>query len=599
MTLFNSEAYGSFTAGILVDWNHEKRVNKLHKLMKKDFKKHIKGIDISNNRINTFVVSSVSFKKDISKDQRKELELQLHKRFERYSKELFNTYRNNSDHFENEKVYTETFKSYDIEYMNSLMNENRTRAINNVETMIEHLIGNAFVCIWDLHHNESSKIILKDRVIKIPNGDKNNHFEITSIIDELIITNFGLNFLPFSDNLIHNMDLLCIEYMEFLDKFDNKVDKRILPMLRNFIGVLSGLQENIKLFRRQLSRVIDILQSTMNEFSNVYSNDLKTWIENDVEGLSNFSTEKLNRLDNKLVGLKEKLRAIVKNNYEKSTDIVFLTEFFKKTILLKAEVGALILWIHRFEDIPSFTTMDSGIAFERVEKEIYTPIYNEAILETNKLFKMYRRGNSSVYVLRGVDMKIDKGEFVVIRGPSGSGKTTLLNLLSGLDDADRGAVFFNNENLLAMKDSRRTRIRRDHYGFIFQNYALIPHLTAYENTRLPLDLSGLSKELQSGILDLLKDVGIGEYANNRPALLSGGQMQRLGIARALIAKPDVIFADEPTGDLDIETAVRIMDLLKKYHEETGITIVLVTHNKDFVRYGDREIYIKDGQIIKN
>jgi putative ABC transport system ATP-binding protein len=241
--------------------------------------------------------------------------------------------------------------------------------------------------------------------------------------------------------------------------------------------------------------------------------------------------------------------------------------------------------------------MDGGIAFERVENEEYYPHSSDAILETSKLFKMYTRGESSVYVLRGIDMNVKKGEFVVIHGPSGSGKTTLLNLLSGLDGADRGAVFFNGENILDMSDRKKTRIRRDHYSFIFQSYALIPHLNAYENVKLPLELSGLSKKLKEGIMSLLTDVGIGEHASHKPALLSGGQMQRLGIARALIAKPDVIFADEPTGDLDEETGERIMQLLKRYHEETGITIVLVTHNKDFIRYGDRDICVMDGQIV--
>lgn len=215
-----------------------------------------------------------------------------------------------------------------------------------------------------------------------------------------------------------------------------------------------------------------------------------------------------------------------------------------------------------------------------------------------KLRSNFRRGTSTVYVLRGVEITIDKGDFVVIHGPSGSGKTTLLNLLSGLDDADRGAVFFNGKNLLEMKDKEKTRLRRDNYSFIFQSYALIPHLTAFENVKLPLDLTGFSKELSEGIKDLLSDVGIGEYALHKPALLSGGQMQRLGIARALISRPQVIFADEPTGDLDEITALKIMTLLKKYHKETGVTIVLVTHNKDFIQFGNKDILVKDGQIIK-
>ena len=161
------------------------------------------------------------------------------------------------------------------------------------------------------------------------------------------------------------------------------------------------------------------------------------------------------------------------------------------------------------------------------------------------------------------------------------------------------AVFFDGDNLQKMKDRHKSRLRRENFSFIFQSYALIPHLSAYENTKVPLDLTGLSKELRDGIQELLDDVGIGEYADHKPALLSGGQMQRLGIARALAARPKIIFADEPTGDLDRKTGMKVMKLLKKYHEESGVTIILVTHDEETAKFGSREILVQDGQIVDN
>ncbi|MHA2092155.1 MAG: ATP-binding cassette domain-containing protein, partial [Candidatus Kariarchaeaceae archaeon] len=166
---------------------------------------------------------------------------------------------------------------------------------------------------------------------------------------------------------------------------------------------------------------------------------------------------------------------------------------------VKAHATGIRQWVHRFEDIPSFTTLENAIAYEEVEGEQYHPQSEDSFLEATKLFKFYQRGNSSIYALRGVDIAIREGEFVVLRGPSGAGKTTLLNILAGLDKAGRGGVFLRGENLMELKDRKITKIRRENFSFIFQNYALIPHLTAFENTKIPLDLNGFSRKVTEGI----------------------------------------------------------------------------------------------------
>ncbi|MEJ2240966.1 MAG: ABC transporter ATP-binding protein [Candidatus Bathyarchaeota archaeon] len=195
-------------------------------------------------------------------------------------------------------------------------------------------------------------------------------------------------------------------------------------------------------------------------------------------------------------------------------------------------------------------------------------------------------------------MDIKKGEFVAIVGNSGAGKTTLLNCMASLDEPDYGYVLFEGKNLQKLSDKDKSKLRLLEMGFIFQSYALLPHYDTRENIALPADLAGLSKSLKSRIENLLEGVGIKNQAKQYPSQLSGGQMQRVAIARALTNKPKVLFADEPTGDLDSQTGRQVMDLIKKFHQETDTTIILITHEKDIADYAQRKIKLEDGIIIK-
>ncbi len=221
----------------------------------------------------------------------------------------------------------------------------------------------------------------------------------------------------------------------------------------------------------------------------------------------------------------------------------------------------------------------------------------DIILAVRGLTKNYNLGKTTVYALRGVNLDIKEGEFVAILGNSGAGKTTLLNCIAGLDKPDYGVVLFRGKNLHELSDSAKSKSRLLEMGFIFQTYTLLPHFNTRENVALPADLAGLSKDLKDRIENLLEGVGIDEQAKQYPATLSGGQMQRVAIARALTNRPAVIFADEPTGDLDSVTGKQVMDLLKKFHEETKTTIIVITHEKDIAGYAERKIMMKDG-IIK-
>jgi putative ABC transport system ATP-binding protein len=211
--------------------------------------------------------------------------------------------------------------------------------------------------------------------------------------------------------------------------------------------------------------------------------------------------------------------------------------------------------------------------------------------------KVYTMGNVEVHALRGVSLSIEKGEYVAIMGPSGSGKSTLMNQIGALDRPTRGRVFIEGRDISRMSDDALARIRRENIGFIFQQFNLIPRLTALENVELPMWFAGVPKiQRVKKAADLLRLVGLGDRMKHHPTELSGGQMQRVCIARALGNDPDIIMADEPTGNLDSKSGEDIMEILKRLNEE-GRTIIMVTHEEDFARRAERTIYIRDGKIV--
>jgi ABC-type lipoprotein export system ATPase subunit len=220
------------------------------------------------------------------------------------------------------------------------------------------------------------------------------------------------------------------------------------------------------------------------------------------------------------------------------------------------------------------------------------------IIQAQNVKKIYRNGQLRVEALHGLNMEVAPGEMVAIMGPSGCGKTTLLNCLSGLDTIDEGNVFIQGDNLRDLTDSERTTYRARHMGFIFQEFNLLPVLSAVENVELPLLVAGTrSNKARKRALEMLDQVGLAERARHRPAELSGGQRQRVTIARALANNPAIVWADEPTGNLDSETAEDIMDLLKTLNKENGQTFVLVTHALEVGNIANRIIKMRDGQIV--
>ncbi|MBM10797.1 MAG: macrolide ABC transporter ATP-binding protein [Chloroflexi bacterium] len=222
----------------------------------------------------------------------------------------------------------------------------------------------------------------------------------------------------------------------------------------------------------------------------------------------------------------------------------------------------------------------------------------DPIVSAVKVFKTYDTGTVKVNALRGVDLSVERGEMVAIMGPSGCGKTTMLNCLSGLDEIDAGKVVIDGVVLHDLPDDERSDYRARRMGFVFQLYNLLPVLSAVENVELPLLVSGVSPaDARSRSMELLDLVGLTERAQHLPGELSGGQRQRVTIARALVNQPSIVWADEPTGDLDSETASEIMDLMCRLNEENGQSFVLVTHAADVGNRAHRIVRMRDGSIV--
>ena len=218
------------------------------------------------------------------------------------------------------------------------------------------------------------------------------------------------------------------------------------------------------------------------------------------------------------------------------------------------------------------------------------------ILETKDLRKVYGSGDTEVRALDGVDLTVEKGEFVAVVGTSGSGKSTLLHMLGGLDRPTGGTVTVDGKELSAMRDEELTIFRRRKIGFVFQNYNLVPVLNVYENIVLPIQLDGNAPD-KAYVERIIETLGLEAKLQNLPNNLSGGQQQRVAIARALAAKPAIILADEPTGNLDPATSLDVMGLLKVTAQKFSQTIVMITHNEELAQMADRIIRIEDGRIV--
>jgi putative ABC transport system ATP-binding protein len=219
------------------------------------------------------------------------------------------------------------------------------------------------------------------------------------------------------------------------------------------------------------------------------------------------------------------------------------------------------------------------------------------IIKIEKVSKVYVVGQERVVALRNVSLNVANGEFCCVLGTSGSGKSTLLNMIAGLEKPTKGNIVIAGQSINKMNENKLARFRQEHIGFIFQSYNLMPSLTAKDNVAMPLVFRGMSrKERERKALRMLKSVGLGSHVRHRPTQMSGGQQQRVGIARAFVGNPEIVFADEPTGNLDTRTREDVMRLMIGISKANNHTLIMVTHDNELSQYADRVVKIRDGEI---
>ena len=222
--------------------------------------------------------------------------------------------------------------------------------------------------------------------------------------------------------------------------------------------------------------------------------------------------------------------------------------------------------------------------------------YNQVALKGIDLIRIFHLGDQEVHALDEINIEVYQGELVMLLGPSGSGKTTLLHTLSGLDAPDRGEVFVDDVSIYKLNDNKLSHLRSRSFGFIFQSFNLLPNLTALENVQIPLRITGQPNPLERS-MEILTRVGLGDRAQHRPGQLSGGEQQRVTVARALVSKPKIVFADEPTGNLDSVTSMEIMNLLQEMVHENNSACLMVTHNAELVPLANRVLNLRDGKMV--
>jgi putative ABC transport system ATP-binding protein len=602
-----------YTAG-LIDKSLRSTNAKLQKKLVSDCRKilRVPSKAISSQELNSFIV--LSGEKDGVLDQKAVKKIEngsLYNRFRKYyadnESRLQQQLKNNQELRETSKIVKDFIKEVDPNLVKHFDSQLK-KMIKELPTSYREIQLKSYVTLWDFVENQQYRFFLSGFDSSVFAGSTaKSKVNVGELVDKLLIANFFAIFLKPTITRLKELDdvlerlKLGVEGTHF--KTTNpKLQKKLELFFRILAAKLSALQDIDNL----ISRIFGLFQVphvslTSHQFKNgsIEFNKALAEMASDIEFGKTLLLEVHSKLQECQIHLRDYLDE--RKNGVKTIESV---DAFKKALLPMAELSTdlfveaelLKMWSDFFgADIPYFGFNKQLFDTQNVE---VTDVAADIIITVRGLTKNYNLGRTTVYALRGVNLDVKEGEFVAIVGNSGAGKTTLLNCMAGLDSPDYGAVLFRGENLHKMDDATKSKARLLEMGFIFQSYALLPHFNTRENIALPADLAGLSKELKDRIESLLKGVGLDHQAKQFPATLSGGQMQRVAIARALTNRPAVIFADEPTGDLDSGTGKQVMNLLKKFHEETKTTIIVITHEQDIADYAERQIVLEDGVIAQ-
>ena len=597
----------------LIDKSVPSENSKLAKNLIKDLRKPLKtpksSINFKEHNAFIFLAADKPLEKPFGPEILKEIQSRIHLRLQEYyiknKSKLQKHLKGKRELKETSQIVKNFLKEIDPK-LEKVFDLRLKKLISELPTKFCELQTNSMAAIWNLNEEQKVQFYLSgwtSPVFKVSEVKQDVNLEV--MVDRLAFLNFFCIFLE--------PTLLRLREM-------NKVLERLKLGLHgtHYRSSNSEMQTKLEMFLRILAAKLSSLQNMDKTIFSIFKlfNEPQAFFNkhNVIELSEDLRTAvrqiswKINQGKNLLIEVQESLEGCqmnLKDYLDETKNGMKTTESmdeFRLALLTMAELSSdlfieaelLKLWLDFFgSDLPFFTFQSSLFNLQTPQAfETST----EYIISVRGLVKNYSLGQTTVYALRGVDLDIKDGEFVAIVGNSGAGKTTLLNCLAGLDEPDYGVVLFKGKDLHHSNDSEKSRARLLEMGFIFQSYALLPHFDTRENVALPADLAGFSKGLKNRIEELLDGVGISKQAKQYPAQLSGGQLQRVAIARALTNRPKVLFADEPTGDLDSKTGKQVMELIKKFHEETKTTIIIITHEHDIAGYAQRQIKIEDGVI---
>jgi len=601
-----------YAAG-LIDKTLRSINSKLQKKLVSECKKalHVSGKAMSSQELNAFIV--FSGKKQNAVDQKvvESIETgQVYRQFKKYytnnESRLRKHLKDDQELRETSKIIKDFIREIDPNLV-KLFESQLKKIIKELPSSNRDIQLKSYVTVWDFPETQEYRFYLSGlESPKFVGSTTQTQLNVEELVDKLIITNFFAVFMKPTITRLKELNKI-LERLELgvagshYKAKNPKLQKKLELFLRILAAKLSALQDIDNL----ISRIFKLFQVPEKSLmphkiknESIEFNRFLAKLASDIEQGKTLLGEVHNKIQQCQIHLRDYL-----DEHKNGIRTIESKDEFKNALLPLAELSTdlfveaelLKMWSDFFGvDIPYFSFNKQVFNTQDIE---VTDLDSDTILAVRGLTKNYNLGRTTVYALRGVNLDIKEGEFVAIVGNSGAGKTTLLNCIAGLDSPDYGAVLFRGENLHQMDDATKSKARLKEMGFIFQSYALLPHFNTRENVALPADLAGLTKDLKERIEDLLEGVGLCNQAKQYPATLSGGQMQRVAIARALTNSPAVIFADEPTGDLDSATGKQVMELLKKFHEETETTIIIITHELDIADYAQRQIQIEDGVIV--
>jgi len=592
---------GQLMVGLLIDKLDRFGNNNLKKDLHKTLKTHTVG------EFNTFMLSNGHLKNInlIGSQNRLKAEKPIHSLYHKYikrsSKLLRSRTKRNRSELESHRIlvkFLETTSNCPLNPEDLITQENQ-KMVDFIEQAIDYIVKRSWIIFWSFEQAGEDRIVVHD-------GTFHRKYEIEKsssalhAFDELLILNFAQPFLKSLNQLLDDISMRAndvksaFEGTNIVPISDPDLASEAFGIL---VGDLVGGIDALNTIVRQLTRIEEIQSTTHEEIEllNGFGKEIKDRISNG-KNLADLKVKFENNIET-LRNLQKSLRKLQKEAQQGKIQ-ANLEQFHSAIIKLPIQLREAKIWADRFMDIAFLSPESGGVALESAKDLVPYEHETGTVIEAIGLHKTYRPTNSTVYALRGASLKIQQGEFVAVLGPSGSGKTTLINIMAGLDVPDHGKVYFEGRDISLMSDNELSEFRRNKIGFVFQQYILDPRLTVYENVALPVQMAGNTKNIKQRVHELLENLGLIEYINQDPMKLSGGQLQRVIIARACVNDPLVVFADEPTGDLDSETGKQVLTNFRRLCNEKGIAFIIVTHDQEMAEFADRVVRMKDGQIME-